>query len=229
MKPLWFLLLGLVLGAVLGVLGYQRYQQWQTPQPALQCPACDPAAASGPAPGVPISSGVPPAMGPQPPAVPPLPVVDHIAAAADIGTLGIPVQGIAPEALADTFTDARSEGRSHDAIDIMAPAGTPVLAVADGIVEKLFESDRGGLTLYQFEPSGRYVYYYAHLQDYAPGITEGSQLRRGQVIGTVGSTGNANPDAPHLHFAVMLLGPERLWSQGEAINPYPMLRANARP
>jgi murein DD-endopeptidase MepM/ murein hydrolase activator NlpD len=110
--------------------------------------------------------------------------------------------------LRDTFTDARSEGRVHDAIDIMADAGTPVLAVADGTVEKLFDSERGGLTIYQFEPSGRWCYYYAHLQRYADGLAEKQVIKRGEVIGYVGSTGNASAEAPHLHFEVHVLGPE---------------------
>jgi murein DD-endopeptidase MepM/ murein hydrolase activator NlpD len=135
----------------------------------------------------------------------------------------LPVQGITRADLHDTFTDARSEGRVHDAIDIMAAAGTPVLAVADGTVEKLFDSQRGGLTIYQFEPSGRYAYYYAHLQRYADGLAEKQTIRRGQVIGYVGSTGNASAEAPHLHFAIFKLGPERHWWEGEALNPYPVL------
>lgn len=137
--------------------------------------------------------------------------------------LVIPVSGVAADALVDTYADARSQGRSHDAIDIMAPAGTPVLAVADGHVEKLFTSDRGGLTIYQFEPSGRHAYYYAHLQSYAPGLHEKQQVRQGEVIGYVGSTGNASPEAPHLHFAIFVLGPEKQWWKGTAINPYPLL------
>lgn len=137
----------------------------------------------------------------------------------------IPVQDIPAAALVDTFTDARSQGRSHDAIDIMAPAGTPVVAVADGHIEKLFTSERGGLTIYQFEPDGRLAYYYAHLQRYAPGLAEKQTVTRGQLIGYVGSTGNASPDAPHLHFAVFELGPEKRWWEGTAINPYPLLTA----
>lgn len=136
----------------------------------------------------------------------------------------LPVQGIAPSQLQDTFTDARSEGRVHDAIDIMAATGTPVLAVADGHVEKLFDSKRGGLTLYQFEPSGRWCYYYAHLQRYADGLAEKQTIKRGDVIGYVGSTGNANPEAPHLHFEVHALGPEKQWWKGESLNPYPLLK-----
>ena len=137
--------------------------------------------------------------------------------------LVVPVQGVAPSSLAPTFDDDRGEGRVHEALDIMAPAGTPVLAVADGHVEKLFDSERGGLTIYQFEPSGRWSYYYAHLQSYAPGLEEGQALKRGQVIGHVGSTGNADPAAPHLHFAVFALTPEKQWWTGEPVNPYPLL------
>ncbi|MBD8697464.1 M23 family metallopeptidase [Stenotrophomonas sp. CFBP 13718] len=135
----------------------------------------------------------------------------------------LPVQGIQPSQLQDTFTDARSEGRVHDAIDIMAAEGTPVLAVADGQVEKLFDSDKGGLTMYQFDPDGVHCYYYAHLQRYADGLAEKKQIKRGEVIGYVGSTGNANKDAPHLHFEIHLLGPEKQWWKGESINPYPLL------
>jgi len=141
----------------------------------------------------------------------------------NIGGLIVPVAGIAARQLTDTFTDARGSDRVHDAIDIMAAEGTPVFAVADGSVEKLFESKQGGLTLYQFEPSGRYVYYYAHLQRYALGIVEKKTLRQGEVIGYVGHTGNANPDGPHLHFAISELGPEKQWSKATALNPYPLL------
>jgi len=135
----------------------------------------------------------------------------------------LPVQGVTAAQLVDTFTDMRSEGRSHDAIDIMAPAGTPVLAVADGHVEKLFDSKQGGLTLYQFNPERTHAYYYSHLQGYAAGIVEKKPLKRGELIGYVGSTGNADPAAPHLHFAIFVLGPEKQWWKGEAINPYPLL------
>lgn len=138
--------------------------------------------------------------------------------------LVIPVVGVRPNALSDTFSDARSGGRVHDAIDIMAARGTPVIAVADGKVVKLFNSKQGGLTLYQFDPSTTYAYYYAHLDSYASGIVEGRQVRRGELIGYVGSSGNASPDAPHLHFAIFVLGPEKNWWQGTAVNPYPLLR-----
>lgn len=138
-------------------------------------------------------------------------------------SLSMPLRGLTAAQLRDTFHEARGGERTHEALDILAPAGTPVLAVADGHVEKLFESVRGGLTIYQFDPGKRYAYYYAHLQGYAPGLAEGQALRRGQVIGYVGSTGNADAKAPHLHFAVFELGPERQWWKGTPLNPYPLL------
>ncbi|TYT26133.1 M23 family metallopeptidase [Luteimonas viscosa] len=137
--------------------------------------------------------------------------------------LVVPVQGVAAADLQDTFGDARGGERMHEALDIMAPAGTPVLAVADGRIEKLFDSERGGLTIYQFEPGGTWCYYYAHLQAYAPGLAEGKEVSRGEVIGFVGSSGNADPAAPHLHFAVFALTPERQWWTGTPVNPYPLL------
>lgn len=135
----------------------------------------------------------------------------------------IPVAGVQASQLIDTYTQSRGSGRSHDAIDIMAARGTPVLAADDGKVAKLFNSVPGGLTLYQFDRQAKVAYYYAHLDSYAPGVIEGSQVKRGELIGYVGSTGNASPDAPHLHFAVFVLGPKKYWWQGTAINPYPLL------
>lgn len=178
-------------------------------------PSVTPEAVSGPSP----SSLQVTAAAPYLPAAP---VATPVVAPAGSGLL-LPVQGIAASQLQDTFTDARSEGRVHDAIDIMAAEGTPVLAVADGHVEKLFDSDKGGLTMYQFDPDGVHCYYYAHLQRYADGLAEKKQIKRGEVIGYVGSTGNANPEAPHLHFEVHVLGPEKQWWKGESINPYPLL------
>ncbi len=136
----------------------------------------------------------------------------------------IPVAGMAYAQLSDTFADARGTGRSHDAIDIMAPTGTPVLAVADGTIVKLFESKPGGLTIYQFDEAGEHAFYYAHLDRYAIGLVEGQKVKRGHVIGTVGYSGNANLEAPHLHFAIFVLGPEKNWWQGTAINPYGQFR-----
>jgi murein DD-endopeptidase MepM/ murein hydrolase activator NlpD len=138
--------------------------------------------------------------------------------------LSIPVAGVTAAQLLDTYTDARGSGRSHEAIDIMAPRGTPVYAVDDGRVEKLFDSKQGGLTVYQFDRHGELAYYYAHLDRYAPGLAEGQALRQGELVGYVGYTGNADPQAPHLHFAIFRLGPEKKWWKGTPINPYPYLR-----
>jgi murein DD-endopeptidase MepM/ murein hydrolase activator NlpD len=138
----------------------------------------------------------------------------------------IPVVGVKASQLHDTYTDARSDGRIHDGIDIMAPRGTKVIAADDGTVVKLFFSHQGGLTVYQFDPTKKFVYYYAHLDSYAPGLVEGQQLRRGDPIGLVGSSGNASEAAPHLHFEISVLGPAKLWWQSTAINPYPLLRGH---
>ncbi len=134
--------------------------------------------------------------------------------------LTVPVQGVVTAQLTDTYTQARAAGAVHEALDILAERGTPVLAAEDGEVVKLFTSKPGGITLYQFDPGKQYAYYYAHLDRYAEGVKEGSRLRRGQIIGYVGSTGNASPDAPHLHFAIFLLGPERQWWRGTPLNPF---------
>jgi len=144
---------------------------------------------------------------------------------ADLDRLLIPVAGVAARQLIDTFADARANGRPHDAIDILAPLGTPVRAAADGTVEKLFVSKAGGNTVYVRSRSRAYRYYYAHLDRYRPGLREGETLHRGDAVGTVGYSGNADPAAPHLHFAVMRTTPTgRWWDSGEAINPYPLLR-----
>ena len=137
--------------------------------------------------------------------------------------LAIPVEGVSVADLRDTFDDGR-QGHRHEAIDIAAPRGTRVLAVDDGTLVKLFRSVPGGLTIYQFDRDGRFAYYYAHLDRYADGLREGMRLRRGEVIGYVGTSGNAAPDAPHLHFAVFRLGPERQWWKGQAINPFGAMR-----
>jgi murein DD-endopeptidase MepM/ murein hydrolase activator NlpD len=138
--------------------------------------------------------------------------------------LEIPVQGIRSEDLVRSFDDERSGRRTHQAIDILAPRHTPVLAVEDGTVARLFNSRAGGITLYQFDPSGRFCYYYAHLDRYADGLKEGGQVRKGQVIGYVGTSGNAPKDTPHLHFAVFRLTAEKRWWEGTPIDPYDVLR-----
>ncbi|HVT57740.1 MAG TPA: M23 family metallopeptidase [Thermoanaerobaculia bacterium] len=136
----------------------------------------------------------------------------------------LPVQGVPREQLRDSFTEARGNGRSHEALDIMAPRSSPVLAVEDGRIAKLFYSRQGGNTLYQFDPSETYAYYYAHLERYADGLHDGDPLRRGQIIGYVGTTGNAPPGAPHLHFAIFHLSPDKHWWQGTALDPFPVFK-----
>ena len=137
--------------------------------------------------------------------------------------LRVPVDGIDRATLMSNFHQARGGG-SHEAMDIMAARGTPILAVEDGRVAKLFTSKKGGLTIYQFDPSGSFCYYYAHLDRYSHALDEGKMVTAGEVIGYVGSSGNASPDAPHLHFAVFKLGPDRRWWQGLPIDPYLVLR-----
>jgi murein DD-endopeptidase MepM/ murein hydrolase activator NlpD len=136
----------------------------------------------------------------------------------------VPVAGIDRSAMRDMFDEVRGN-RRHEAIDILAPRGTPVIATDDGVVQKLFTSKPGGLTVYQFDPDQRFCYYYAHLDRYAPGLHEGQQLRRGEVLGYVGTTGNAPKDTPHLHFALIRLDRERRWWKGTYVNPYPLLAA----
>jgi murein DD-endopeptidase MepM/ murein hydrolase activator NlpD len=145
----------------------------------------------------------------------------------EVPDLLVPVEGADASKILDTFDDARSKNH-HEASDIMAPRGTPVLAAADGTIVKLFNSRLGGTTIYQFDPSQTWCLYYAHLDRYAPGIQEKMAVRKGQVIGYVGSTGDASPEAPHLHFAIFRLGPEKKWWQGTAVNPYPVLMRHAR-
>lgn len=139
----------------------------------------------------------------------------------------IPVASVAASGLSDTWGHARSEGRSHEGIDILAPIGTPVRAVADGRIVKFFDSVRGGVTIYQFDTSERFVYYYAHLNRRASGLAEGDVVRQGDVIAYVGMTGNA--PVPHLHFEIQRLTPERHWWEADSMNPYPLLRAGRAP
>ena len=166
------------------------------------------------------SSATPP-RAPVVEAAPP-PMADAIGALAR-RNLRIPVEGVTANRLTDTFNDARAIGRRHDAIDIMAPRGTEVRAADDGTIAKLFTSKAGGLTIYQFDPTQTFSYYYAHLDRYASGLAEHQPVTRGQLLGYVGSSGNASEDAPHLHFAIARLGTDRAWWKGDPINPYPLL------
>jgi murein DD-endopeptidase MepM/ murein hydrolase activator NlpD len=140
-------------------------------------------------------------------------------------SLEFPVKGY-QSALRDNFDELRGK-TPHEALDIMAPRGTPVVAVDDGKVAKLFRSRPGGLTIYQFDSSEKLAYYYAHLDRYAPDLEEGAKVKRGQVIGFVGSTGNARHDAPHLHFTVYVLPPGKQWWKGVAINAFEKLAVKA--
>jgi murein DD-endopeptidase MepM/ murein hydrolase activator NlpD len=137
--------------------------------------------------------------------------------------LEIPVEGVEPDKLVRSFSDSRG-GRSHEAIDILAPRSTPVKAVEGGRIARLFFSKAGGITVYQFDPSERFCYYYAHLDRYADGLVEGQQVRKGQVIGYVGTSGNAPKDTPHLHFAIFRLTDAKRWWEGSPIDPYDVLR-----
>jgi peptidoglycan LD-endopeptidase LytH len=224
----WAVLGGFVLGAscVLLIVWLYGGPGREIPQPVPAAPG--PPAAQQPAP----APAAPPANAPPAPALPPADPQDPGAsrpwtAPGDAGIadlsrrrLLVPVQGYRTQDLQNTFEDSRSGGRVHEAIDIIAPRNTPVVAVEEGRIAKLFQSDLGGLTIYQFDPSETYTYYYARLERYAPGLKEGEQVHRGQVIGYVGTTGNAGPDNPHLHFAIFRLGPEKSWWKGTPVNPY---------
>ena len=205
---LWAAMLGAGLLSLLACSDEQRRERVaSTPRvPASSSPS----ATAGPAAPTPASTATPAAQAGA-----------GAASAAALGGLLIPVAGVHFGMLRDDYDDVRGSGR-HEALDIMAPRGTPVFAVADGPVAKLFTSQAGGLTVYQFDGSRTLAYYYAHLDSYADGLREGLELKRGDPIGTVGSTGNAKADAPHLHFAVFLLGPQREWWKGTPINPYPL-------
>lgn len=138
--------------------------------------------------------------------------------------LDLPVQGAARGELRESFADRRDSARVHEAIDMLAPRNTPILAVEDGKIVKLFVSKAGGITIYQFDPSSRYVYYYAHLEKYAPGLAEGNKVQRGQVLGYVGTSGNAPKDTPHLHFAIFQLTEKKEWWKGTPLDPFLILK-----
>jgi murein DD-endopeptidase MepM/ murein hydrolase activator NlpD len=240
-RPLFWFLLGAATMAVLTLVLFYVAPRWlpaggvtihvgpNPPRPVRVAPAVPAPQAVAPAPpsaapAAPVIAPPPvapaavapqPTVGPQPTDVP-----------AEVpGRLLIPVLGVRPEQLVDTYSAARSQGRRHDAIDIMAKRGTPVLATAPGTLLKLFQSARGGTTLYELAPDRRTVYYYAHLDRYAPGMVEGRPLRQGEQIGYVGNTGNAGPGNYHLHFEISTTAdPRRYWA-GTPQNPYPLLRA----
>jgi len=227
MKWLITFIIGALVGAAILFVALQDVPE--TPAPAVT-------AATPAAPGIPASQ-IDGQLPPAPVVTPNLedadlplrPTPEGTAAAGAAtpatmtGKLLVPVQGIKSAQLTDTFYQPRGEQRQHEALDIMAPTGTPVIAVADGKVVKLFQSKPGGLTVYQFDPSEQFAYYYAHLDRYADGIAEGMDVKRGTVIGYVGVTGNSDPNAPHLHFAVVALTAEKQWWKGTPINPFPLM------
>lgn len=144
----------------------------------------------------------------------------QVAAPPRVGII-IPVANTPLGALADTWGHPRGEGRTHQGIDIMAPMGAPVLAAVDGRLVKFFDSERGGITIYQFDERERFVYYYAHLNGRAAGVAEGDVVQQGAVIGYVGMSGNA--PVPHLHFEIQRLDARKRWWEAESIDPYPFL------
>lgn len=156
--------------------------------------------------------------------VPPLPFTSTPPAELLERDLEIPVEGVPASALIRQFDDERSGSRRHEAIDILAPRNTPVRAVEGGTIARLFESRAGGLTIYQFDPTEQFCYYYAHLERYAPGLKEGDRVSRGQVIGYVGTSGNAPKNTPHLHFAIFRLTQAKRWWEGEPVDPYDVLK-----
>lgn len=137
--------------------------------------------------------------------------------------IGLPIAGLRMSDIQDTYAQTRGGARQHDAVDILAPRGTPVHAVVDGVVKKLFLSKPGGITVYQFDVREEMSYYYAHLDRYVDGLKEGQFLKRGEVLGYVGYTGNADTNTPHLHFAIFELKPDKKWWEGTPLNPYPLL------
>ena len=138
--------------------------------------------------------------------------------------LELPVTGADDDDVKDMFDDMRGGSRRHEALDILAPRNTPVVAVEAGTIARLFFSKAGGITVYQFDPTNTYVYYYAHLEKYADGLKEGQKVRRGELLGFVGTSGNAPRDTPHLHFAIFKMTDEKRWWQGTPINPFQVLR-----
>lgn len=250
MRALRTFALGMVSGALLLYALLWRYNAITPPGPLggvthAPAPVPPPVRPPGeaPAPG-PALTPPPPVLFPSPPpsrepgestdnwlpndfgASRPGVVVEPGAQVSDLGRLqerrlGFPVSGFDRHQLRDNFAEMRGS-RVHEAVDLLAPRGTPVLAVDDGPVVKLFNSKAGGLTVYQFDRDGRYCYYYAHLDRYADGLREGQSLARGQTLGFVGTTGNAPSNVPHLHFTIFKLGPEKRWWEGVAINPFPL-------
>jgi peptidoglycan LD-endopeptidase LytH len=142
--------------------------------------------------------------------------------------LMVPVAGVSPDDVPDTFRAPRGGGHVHGAVDILAPRGTPVLSADAGRVLRLHRNGKGGLTIYATDETERFVYYYAHLDRYRDGIGKGTRLARGQVIGYVGTTGDADRREPHLHFQIMVRRPGGGWWNGEPVDPRPFFVSAGR-
>jgi murein DD-endopeptidase MepM/ murein hydrolase activator NlpD len=180
--------------------------------------------ADAPVPDAPDPLPVLEAPRPMVPAPAPPPVSEDVVAELGHRDLIVPVEGIDPSDIVSNYDDDRGGRRKHEALDILSPRGTPVLAAEDGRIVKLLTSARGGLTIYQFDASERFCYYYAHLDAYAPNLAERQFVKRGQTIGYVGTTGNAPANTPHLHFAIYKLGAEKKWWDGTPLDPALVLR-----
>lgn len=244
MKALVVFIVGFVAGVA---AAYMMLGRTQVAPPAETAPTLPPPAPVAPAPLAPASvAGWPPPAGeitwPSPSAIPgdstdhlmdpkafappsdlkppEIPDVSDFSRLRSRG-LRLPVEGFDVRGLRDNFAEKRG-ARVHEAIDLLSPRGTPVVAVDDGVVKKLFTSAAGGLTVYQFDPSETYAYYYAHMDRYAEGLAEGKVLKKGDRVGYVGTTGNAPPGTPHLHFTIFKLGADKRWWEGTPINPYPL-------
>ena len=165
-----------------------------------------------------------------PPRIPPRATIEAAPTPGDAprGSLRMPLDNSSVEAMKGGFVERRGS-QPHEAVDLLAPRNTPVHAVANGSIARLFLSKAGGITIYQFDVEGRHCYYYAHLEGYASGLHEGQVVSQGDVIGYVGTTGNAPPQTPHLHFAVMELDAKRQWWKGKSIDPYPFFRDRVKP
>ena len=245
LKTAFAFLLGAILSAVI-LLGYLETTGRLRPRegasgPVIYSPAPDQPATNSPAVSQPMPSDKP--LSDQPIEVPTSvetreiepPLASAPAALAtpeppvqpaEIGDMAIPVVGVQRTQLRDHFNDSRGGGRSHRAIDIAAARGAPVIAAVSGKVLKLFLSRAGGITLYQIDDENKLIHYYSHLDGYAPAIAEGRHLSKGEVLGYVGTTGNAPPNAPHLHYAINLVVEPKQWWKGEPINPFPLLMAH---
>ena len=235
------LLSGLALGFGAGVLalGVFLYSTGRLPGTTTSLVAAPHEAPTLPAPPPPdpaLPSAAPVSLPPTPnlalAAAPaeahPMPLESKLSKSLAVSSNGpvisLPLANLKKESIQDTFNDTRGGGTKHEASDIMAPRGTPVMAVVEGNVVKLFNSKKGGITVYQYDNRSQYCFYYAHLDKYAEGLKEGMLLRKGDTLGYVGSTGDAQANNPHLHFAILELGPDKHWYEHTtAINPYPLL------